>query len=437
MQMDYAQALDFIHGIERFGSRLGLDRVRELLRRLGNPQKKLRFIHVAGTNGKGSTCAMIASVCREAGLKTGLYISPFVIEFRERIQINGEMIPHQNLADLTERVKTVWDGMESEGNAPTEFEVVLAIALLHYAAEGCDIVVLEVGLGGRLDATNVIDAPLVAVITSIGYDHTEYLGHTLAEIAGEKAGIIKSGADVVTSPGQAPEVLAVIMERCAQSGSRLIMGSPNPEILQMTLEGTQFRYGEGEYYLPLLGRHQVDNAITAIEALRIAAERGLPITKEAMKEGIRNVFFPSRMELLPGEPQILVDGAHNLPGMEALCRGLSLAEGREIHAVVGMLADKDVAGAVGKLASLCKAVYAVTPPNSRAMPAEELARLAQAGGVKAAAYPSPEGGLSAALSACPPDGLVLICGSLYLTSHLRPRVLLSAEIRQKAPADDK
>lgn len=435
--MNVQEALAFIHGIERFGSRLGLERVRELLNRLGNPQERLRFVHVAGTNGKGSTSTIIATVLRQAGYRTGLYISPYVLEFAERIQVNGHMIGHDSLAALTGQVKTVWEEMRKEGNTPTEFEVVFAIALLYYAREGCDIVVLEVGLGGRLDATNVIDTPLVSVITAIGYDHTQYLGETLTAIAGEKAGIIKPNGVTVCYPRQEPEALAVIMERCAVMNNQLVIGSPNPDITSLSLGGAHFSYDGLELFLPLAGRHQVDNAINAIEAVKVVRQQGYAVRDRDIQKGMEQVSFPSRMEVLGESPLLLVDGAHNQSGMRALTEGLGLVPGREIHAIVGMLEDKDVQGSLALLAPLCKAVYAASPANVRAMKPRMLAEIAGRWCGSARWYKAPETAFEAAEAACPSDGLLLVCGSLYLTSALRPLAIASADKRLKSTANDR
>ena len=252
--MNYRETLDWIHGTERFGSQLGLTRMQELLRRLGDPQKGLRCIHVAGTNGKGSTTTMIASALQKAGFKTGRYISPFILEFRERMQINGEMIPPESLASLGEKVRLAADEMGQEGTPPTEFELVTAIGFLWFAAERCDAVVLEVGLGGRLDATNVIEAPLVAAICRIDYDHTAILGDTLTAIAGEKCGILKPGSRVICYPDQAEEALAVIRRRTREEGDRLIVPDRTAlRVLSEDITGSTIEYQGLRVHIPLTG----------------------------------------------------------------------------------------------------------------------------------------------------------------------------------------
>ena len=425
--MTYEQALGFIHGIPRFGKKPGLKRIENLLERLGNPQKQLRFVHVAGTNGKGSTCTTLSYILREAGYKTGLYISPFVIDFRERMQINNEMIPQDTLALLADEVHAHWLEMEAEGLPPSEFEVVVSMALLYFARQSCDIVVLEVGMGGRFDSTNVIDAPLVAAITSIGLDHMHYLGDTLAAIAGEKCGIIKPGCIVVTSPNQHPEALAVIMENCAAGGNELII--PNSvELLSESISGSRICYGGEEYFVPLAGRHQVENALTVLELCRALGKKGIVLTCEQIRDGMAKTKFPSRLEQFGSRPLILMDGAHNEPGARALAAALPLLEGRDIHAIVSMSADKDAGGSLGLVLPFCKSVIvSAAQSNFKAAEAEALLPLAQKYCNNVTITEDSGEAFARGLARCKPDDVLLIFGSLYLTSELRPMAIAASE----------
>jgi dihydrofolate synthase/folylpolyglutamate synthase len=417
--MNYQESLEFIHGIERFGSKPGLERVKLLLERLGNPQKKLRFVHAAGTKGKGSTCAMLSGILKQAGFKTGLYISPFVLDFRERVQINGEMIPEDALAEAATRVRPHWEALDSIGETPSEFEVVVAAAMDYFARENCDIVVLEVGMGGRLDATNAIDTPLCAVITSLGFDHTEYLGETIERIAYEKCGIIKPGGATVSAAGQPREAAAVIANACFGRGSRLIVCG-EPEILRADITGSDIRYRGLELFVPLGGAHQAANAANAIEAALALRNEGLAIADSDIIAGIGATAFPARLEVLSREPLVLLDGAHNPMSAEALARALKPLEGLGIHAICGIMADKDISGVLGRVLPLCASLVAVKPSNPRAMPAEKLAMLAGECLQDAETAESMEQAVRMALEKAKGGGAVLIFGSLYLAAEIRP-----------------
>ena len=424
--MTYEEALAFIHGIPRFGKKPGLKRIVNLLERLGNPQKQLRFVHVAGTNGKGSTCTMLSYILHEAGYRTGLYISPFVIDFRERMQINNEMIPKNELAVLASEVNAHWLEMEAEGLPPSEFEVVVSIALLYFARQKCDIVVLEVGMGGRFDSTNVIDTPLVSAIVSIGFDHMHYLGNTLAAIAAEKCGIIKPGSIAVTSPNQDLEALAVIMKHCAETGNDLLI--PNSaEVLSESIEGSYIRYCDEEYFVPFAGRHQIDNALTVLELCRALKNRGIELSYSQIRDGMAKSVFPSRLERFGEKPLILMDGAHNEPGAKALAAALLLLAGRNIHAIVSMSADKDAEGSLGLVLPHCKSVIvSAAQTNFKAAEAESLFPVARKYCSDATLITQSEKAFEAGLANCGKNDVLLIFGSLYLTSELRPLAIEAA-----------
>ena len=424
--MNYDQALEFVHGIARFGSKPGLRRVELLLERMGNPHRELTFIHVAGTNGKGSTCTMLSRVLAKAGYKTGLYISPFVLDFKERIQINNEMIEAEEFARSATLVKQHWDVLDKEGDTPSEFEVVVACAFDYFLRQKVDIVVLEVGMGGRLDATNVIDTPLVSIITSLGYDHMEYLGNTIDAIAFEKCGIIKPNGVTVCYPEQEPEAIEVIRRRCAEESNPLVFPKA-PEVLGMDFFGTRMKYDGLELTVPLIGEHQVKNASTALAALAVLRENGsISVSDDDIVQGIAQASFPARLEILGHDPLIILDGAHNKGGAEVLGKALDMLGGKKIHAVMGMLSNKDATGILREILPRCSTLTTVcNTDNPLATPAEDLAAQARAfgGELKVYAADSPREGVVSAYARCGPDDVLLACGSLYLASELRPELL--------------
>ena len=399
--MNYSDALNYIHSLEVFGSRPGLTRISELLEVLGNPQNDIKFIHVAGTNGKGSVCTMMSYALRSAGYKTGLYISPYVTCFRERIQINGEYIAEKALARLTEKVRNT-------GIEVTEFEFITALAFLYYKEQNCDVVVLETGLGGRLDATNVIENPLLSVITGIDMDHMGVLGDTYEKIAHEKCGIIKNGCPVCTTYKQRPEVMKVI------SGykSPIVPDEAQLKVLDCNLSGNKFIYKGKEYGTTLIGEHQIENAILVIEVLENC---GLPVSYEQVKEGIAKTTFPARLERIGEKPTVLLDGAHNPHGAKALERVLAKLD--NITLIMGMMKDKDCEEVVKILVPHCKRVLTVTVnENPRTISAVDLAALAS----KYCKDVTPCESYDDALKKVRGEETIVIAGSLYLASAIRP-----------------
>ena len=424
--MTYETALNKIHSLLTFGSRPGLDRMRELLKRLGDPQDRLKYIHVAGTNGKGSVCAVLSSVLVAAGYKTGLFISPYITDFRERIQINNKMISKEALTAAVEETFPILEQLRAEGVVITEFEYVNALQFFIHAREGCDVVVLETGMGGLLDCTNVIEPPLCAVITAIGLDHTAVLGDTIEKIAEQKCGIIKSGSAVVTSP-QEPEAIAVIERTAKEKGVPLICGADLPvAVSEMTLAGSRFSIGGEEYFLRLAGRHQIENASTALSALFYLRNiDALDFTETHVREGLKNAVNPARLELLCKAPPVLLDGAHNPNGIAALERAIEdFLPGAQITCVMGMLADKDVDSSIALLRGLFRRVYAVPVDNPRALDAQSLAEKFREVYDDVAAFDSPEEAFDRAYeTAKRENGAVLICGSLYLAGEIRPHII--------------
>ena len=365
--MTYENALKKIHSLLSFGARPGLDRILTLLDRMGNTQDKLKYIHVAGTNGKGSTCAMLSSVLVASGYKTGLFISPYITDFRERIQINNKMISKETLANAVEETFPLIEKLQSEGIIITEFEYVNAIEFYIHANENCDVVVLETGMGGLLDCTNVINPPLCSVITKIGLDHTAVLGDTIEKIAEQKCGIIKSGSLAVTSK-QTENAMSVIEQTTQKLNVPLIKSDCiKINVISETLEGSVFEYSSRKIHLNLAGKHQLENAKTALAAIESVRRRELlEITDEDISIGFAKAVNPARFELLSKNPIVILDGAHNPNGIEALKNAVSnFLDGEKITCVMGMLADKDIDSSIKLLDGIFESVYTVPVDNPR------------------------------------------------------------------------
>ena len=420
--MNYTETLSWIHGTERFGSRLGLGRMGRLLHRMGDPHLKVPFIHVAGTNGKGSTTTLIASALTAGGFKTGKFISPYILEFRERMQIDGQMIPEETLAALATRLRPIAEEFKAAGDPVTEFELVTVLGLCWFAEQSCDIAVLEVGLGGRLDATNIIPPPVVAVITRIDYDHTAILGDTLSAIAGEKCGIVKRGSTVISYPDQSVETLAVIRRRTEEENDPLLL----PDLSQLTvlssgLCGSRFCYRGEEYSIPLPGPHQVLNAVTALEALKALSNTRFAVSPQEIAAGFAAARFPARLELLRQSPPVLLDGAHNPNGAAALADCLrTCLPNRPVTFVMGVMADKDSAGMLDLMAPLARSFVTVTPDSSRALDAAALASdIRSRFGLTVRDAGTVEDGVALALADAGPEDAVCVFGSLYQVGTVR------------------
>jgi len=415
--MDYQEALAYISGVEFFGSKPGLSRIRELLEKLGNPQKGMRFIHIAGTNGKGSCAAMTASVLKAAGYRTGLYTSPYLYRFNERMQINGKQIDDEVLAEIVTRVKPIAEAMEDH---PTEFELMTAVALLWYKEEKCDVVVLEVGLGGRFDATNIIDAPEAAVIMNIGLDHTAVLGDTVEQIAFEKAGIIKPGCDVVLFQ-QGESVTDVIRRRCEEEEARLHIADFSEIKSEFdSLYGQTFTYHGEPYALPLLGRHQLKNAAVVLELAEVLRARGWKLEQGDVEHGLYAVSWPGRFELLSDEPLFVVDGGHNPQCAQTVTENLLhyFPDKRRIL-LLGILRDKDYAGLTEILDPAADEYICITPSSPRALPAAELADFLNRYNKPVAVCDSIKDGVSLALDRSDAGSVVCAVGSLYSVGEIR------------------
>ena len=431
--MTTQQAIDALHALPRMGSGApGLARMQNLMNHLGNPENDLQCIHIAGTNGKGSLAAMTSAILTAAGYKTGLTISPYVVDFRERFQIDGEMIPPHTLVSLTQKVMNAVDAIEAEGGEkPVEFEAVTALALLWFAREKCDLVVLETGLGGRCDATNIVPHKLVAAITKIGYDHMEILGDTLDKIAAEKAGIIKEGSVVVNYPDQPVEAMGPILTAAAEAHTSII--TPDKDDLTL-LRGKRLEnridYGGYRAALGLPGTHQANHAAMAVEiALALWREFGYDISDDAILEGLANAKMPARIEVLRRHPLLLLDGCHNPDGAKMLAATLTRADFEEnLVGVLGVLADKDYKEMLSDLAPCFAKVYTVTPNCPRALSAEDLQKEARFH-TDAEAADSVADALRKAIDYADENNLagVVVCGSLYLAAEARPLLLKEAE----------
>ena len=416
--MTYEEALSYIHSICWKGSKLGLDRTRELLGKLDDPQKELKFIHIAGTNGKGSTAAMLSSILEEAGYRVGLYTSPFINRFNERMQVNHQPIPDEELAALTEYVRPHADAM---ADSPTEFELITALAMVWFARQKCDIVVLEVGMGGELDSTNIIDVPEAAVIAAMGMDHVKELGPTMADIARAKAGIIKEGGRVVSYGGN-PEADEVIAAVCRARNASLCQPDFSAIVpVDFSLEGQTFSYkGWRGLRIPLVGAYQMNNAAVVLETVEVLRQRGWSVSDEAVRQGLADTRWPARFEVLRRDPVFIVDGGHNPHGIRATAESLSrLFPGRKITFVTGVMADKDVEHILGLIVPLADQFFTVRPDNPRAMDAGELAARIEAMGAKATACASVRDGVDRAIQAEGPHGVACALGSLYMSGEVR------------------
>lgn len=383
--MNYEQALEYISSTYVLGMKKGTENIAYLLNLLDNPQKKVKIIHVAGTNGKGSTCSFISSVLSNAGYKVGLYTSPFLEVFNERMRINGKNIENQRLADMVEIVKEKIEIMVKEGRPhPTEFEVTTAVGFLYFALENVDYLVLEVGLGGRFDATNVIENPILTIITSLSIDHVEQLGDSLEGIAFEKAGIIKNSVPLILYP-QKEEATAVILNQANLKNAPLYrVNSLDVKIVEETLYGQKLEMNiSGERFddliISLIGEHQAKNALTAVSALKVLRDRNLAeFTNEHLKKGLSETKWAGRLELLIKEPITIIDGAHNEDGAKVLAKAIKkYLSNYKITMVFGMLKDKDIKKVLDILMPVVDKVITAMPNSDRAMTSEELAEKIQ------------------------------------------------------------
>ena len=415
--MNYQQALEYIHSLSRHGWVLGLNRVSRLLARAGNPQNKGKFLHIAGTNGKGSLVQLSGNLLMQAGHKVGKYTSPYVLEFRERFTVNDEMISEPDLAAWTTRLKPMVDKLEKEGVLITEFEFITVLAFCWFAQMGCDIVCLEVGLGGRFDATNVISNPVACLIASISLDHTAILGDTVEEIAAEKGGILKPGCPAVIYPEMNPGAAQVLRTIGTEIGARVIQPDPAAvSILEETPFGSRFAVEGKEYSVSLAGRHQCFHAQMVLALLPVLQQAGFAVTEQQARDAFARTHFPGRFQVLSRRPFVVVDGAHNPEGVMGLGEILShIPCPKKIAA--GMLGDKAVEENLKLLAQHSDTLYCLPVDNPRALSPRQLARLAQPHFSRVTWYSSVREGLAAALEELGRDEMLLICGSFFLAGE--------------------
>ena len=425
--MTYEEALDRIHSFQKFGSRLGLERMSRLMEHLGNPQESMRVIHVAGTNGKGSVCRYLYSVLRENGYKTGLYTSPFLERFTERIEYDGSEISKEDLVRYTERALAGVEAMLAEGmESPTEFELVTAIAFLYYSEQDIDFLILEVGLGGAGDSTNMVSSPVASVITSISFDHMEYLGDTLEKIAGEKAGIIKPGVPVIFHVED--DAAAQVIRRTAdEKGCRRYEVSDHAyRVLEKTVDGYTFDAEiEGTQYhrlfISMIGMHQVQNAVCALTVLEVLRkEHQIDLERDNIYSGFRKAKQAGRFEILRKEPYVILDGAHNEAGAEALRTVITQHfTGRRILMVTGMLADKKIDKLLDHFEMITDQFIATEPDNPRKLSASELCVYIEKRGKNCIAIADPAEACRYAGSLSSAYDVIICAGSLYLIGNIR------------------
>lgn len=424
--MNYKEAMEYIENTAKFGMNFGLERVLKILEYLDNPQDKIKCIHVGGTNGKGSTTAMVSSILREEGYKVGMYTSPYLEEFEERIQINGENIKKEELASIVTEVKDAISKVDVvKFGAPTQFEIITALMFYYFAIKKVDYAVVEVGLGGRLDATNVIN-PILVILTSISFDHMNILGDTLKEIAGEKAGIIKKGCTVVSYP-QETEALNVIKSKCKELNSKLIVVKKE-DIKQVIIDKNNFKQElkinvldkTYDIKLSLIGEHQVLNCAVCLNAINALRESGIVIHDDSIKRGLFNVKWIGRMEVLKNKPLVVIDGAHNIDGIEKLKLSIDKYFNYEnIILIVGILGDKQVDKMINVITRNAKSVIVTEPHNYRAESSSVLYEKIKEKHIDCFDIESYEKAYEKALSLAKDNDLILVCGSLYMIGDMR------------------
>lgn len=420
--MTYEETLKYIHTISWEFCKPGLERISELCKGLNNPEKELKFIHVAGTNGKGSFCSMLQSVLTEAGYKTGLYTSPYILNFNERMSIDGNDISNEELISVTEKVKKIADKMDEK---PTEFELVTAIALEYFKINKCDYVVLECGLGGRLDSTNVVTTTVLSVITGISLDHTSILGDTVEKIAYEKAGIIKKGVPVLYC-GEDKKAFCEIENVAKNNHSHLYFPKHNEiKISKMDLSSTIFDYkGYENVEIKLLGSYQPINASNVLTAIEILKQQGLSIPNEAVYKGLKNAKWHARFEQISLSPCLIFDGAHNPEGVLASIESIKKYFGNEkSYIITGVMADKDYNFMAKTISQVADKVFCLTPNNKRALSANDYANVYKSLGIEASGYLTVEDAVVSAINEAKRNGKAIFClGSLYMYAELLPIV---------------
>ena len=416
--MNYTEALEYIHGVSWTFCKPGLERIGELCERLGNPQRDLKFVHVAGTNGKGSFCSMLDSVLRQSGLRVGLYTSPYIRFFNERMCVDGKPVSNEELAELTAYVRPIADEMTDK---PTEFELITAIAFEFFKRHNCDVVVLEAGMGGRLDSTNIIRKPYLSVITGIALDHTAFLGDTVEKIALEKAGIIKDNSPVLY--GGTDDSAAEIIEAVAKERESKFYRTDYSQLtnIRPSLNGTTFDLGNSrDMTIRLLGTYQPRNAASVITAVNILREAGVKISDDQLREGLNNAVWSGRFEIISRDPLMIFDGAHNPQGISSAVESIKTYFGdKKVYLLTGVLRDKDYTAIARDLSEVASKAFTLTPDSPRALSSVEYAETLRTAGIEAESFGTLSEALLSAVQSAKTDNAPLIClGSLYVYSSL-------------------
>ncbi len=423
--MTYEQTLEKIHSLDKFGSRPGLERIAMLFEILGDDLLTQKFIHVAGTNGKGSTCQMLSRVLHECGLKTGLFISPYITDFRERIQINNELIEKQELCDAVAHLTPMLDKLNGQGVIITEFEFLTAVAFYIFKKNDCDIIVCETGLGGLLDSTNLIESPLCSVLTRIDLDHTAILGDTIELVTEQKCGIIKENCVTVSSLQN--EVSERIIEQTAKDKHNRLYLAKDIEFsdINLSINGCDFVYDNEKFSIPLVGEHQLENAKTAIATLLALKDNGLvDFTFDNLKNGFEKSTNPARFELMSKRPLVILDGAHNVNGMTAFKNAVEKNSNGKRALLIGMLKDKDVSSSLSLLKGMFDVAVVTDVPNPRNMDCYELCDICKKYFDKVVVCSTPRPAFDLALTIAKDNDMSLfVCGSLYLAGELRPHII--------------
>ncbi len=416
--MNYNEALEYIHSVSWTFCKPGLDRIKELTDKLGKPQNSLKFIHVAGTNGKGSFCSMLSSILKEQGYRVGLFTSPYIKFFNERIAINNEPISENDLAELTSQIKPIADAMKDK---PTEFELITAIGFEYFKNQNCDVVVLECGLGGRLDSTNVIENSILSVITGIDFDHTAILGDTIPKIAKEKAGIIKENTPVLWCGNDKEAQSVILTEALGKSAPFYVAERSTLNVKKQTLDGTFFDFGEfKDLKIKLLGTYQTKNAVNVLNAVEILKKQGFTISDTAVKEGLEKAKWHARFEIISHTPLVIFDGGHNPQGVCEAVKSVKKYFGSEkVNVITGVMADKDYKFIAKKICEIASQVYCITPDNKRALNAKDYAYEFNSLGIKATHYETVPQAMKASFKDAINEGKAILClGSLYMYSEV-------------------
>ncbi len=423
--MTYDEVVKKIKSRQKFGIKPGLERINKFLSLISNPQKNLRFVHVAGTNGKGSVCSMISRLLAVSGYKTGLFISPEVVNFRERIQLNNKMISKKELVDIFNEIEPHLNKLDSKAEYLTEFELVTALAFVHFSKCKCDIVVLETGLGGRLDATNVIEKPLASVITSLSYDHVNILGNTIEKIAKEKAKIIKPEGITILSHQSFKETIKVVEDTAKELKNEFIYADlKNISILDSSIKGSTFSVNSEEYFLSLPGLHQVSNAHTALLAVDALKKYGFFAESSVVKTVLKNMKFPARLEVLKSTPTVILDGAHNFDGMLKLKENINMyLKGKKLIGIMGMLKDKEYEKSISLVLNSFEKIFMVPINNDRSLQLEDIEKLSNNLSSKIIPTSTVDLAVKNSLSILRDSDVLVIFGSLYLASEIRPLLL--------------